>query len=249
MVRVRMKSPEIWKTLVKSVVKLMGEGAMKFESDGVKMKAIDPSLAVLVDFYLPKDAFEMYEVKEPKVVGLKFEDLEKVLSRAKSDDELMMELDEKQGKLALTFKGASTRTLSIPLISVDERELPEPKIQFTAEVEVAGEVILDGLKDAEMVGETIRFIVDKEEFQMIGEGDGGTSELKLSKGDKGLVKMSVQQPVKSKFGLRNIVEITRGVKSTDVVKMSLGTGMPLQLDLQVEKGKLRFFVAPYIDVE
>ncbi|MEM3402019.1 MAG: proliferating cell nuclear antigen (pcna) [Candidatus Hadarchaeales archaeon] len=249
MVRVRMKSPEVWKTFVKSVVNLIGEGAMKFESDGVKMKAIDPSRAVLVDFHLKKDAFEAYEVKESKLVGVKFDELEKVLSRAKSDDELIMELDETQGKLAITFKGASTRKLSIPLISVDERELPEPKIQFTAEVEVTGEVIQDGLKDAEMVGETIKFIVDKDEFQMIGEGTEGRSELKLSKGDKGLVKISVQQPAKSKFGLKNIAEITRGVKGSDVVKISLGTDIPLQLELPLENGKLRFFVAPYIDVE
>lgn len=249
MIKVRMGNPEVWRTLVKSVVNIIDEGALRFDLDGVKMRAIDPSRVVLVDFYLQKNAFKGYEVKESKVVGLKFGELEKVLSRAKPKDEIEMELDEKEGKLVLTFKGASTRKLSIPLISVDERELPEPKIPFTAEVEVTGEIIQDGLKDAEMVGENVRLTAEKDEFLMVGEGDKGKTELKLSKGDEGLRGVSVQQPAKAKFGLKNIIEIMKGVRSSEAVKMKLGTDLPLQLELPVENGRLKFLVAPRVDVE
>ncbi len=249
MVKARMLDSKIWKTCVGSMVNLIEEAAFKFTPDGIKMKAMDPSHIALVDLDLPSGAFEEYSVKESKVLGINLVEMDKVLSRAKVGDELGIELDEKQNRLMINFKGASARKLSLPLINIDERDLPDPKIPFSAEVDVVAGVIQDGLKDAELVTDNVQFLVDKESFVMKAEGDKGTSELKLSKGDEALVKLNVDQTARAMFNINYLSDMMKGASSSDVVKIRLGSDLPIQVDFQVSKGRLRFLLAPRIETE
>jgi proliferating cell nuclear antigen len=249
MVKARMSDSKVWKTCVGSMVNLIEEAAFKFTPSGIKMKAMDPSHIALVDFELPSDVFEEYSVKEQVVLGINLAEMDKVLSRSKAGDELGLELDEKQSRLMFTFRGASTRKLSLPLINIDEREFPEPKIPFTAQVEVSAGTVQDGLKDAELVTDNVRFLVDKESFVMTAEGDKGSSELKLSKGDQALVKLDASQQVHSMYNIKYLSDMMKGASSSDVVTIRLGTDLPVQLDFQISKGKLRFLLAPRIEAE
>ncbi len=244
-----MSDSKIWKTCVGSMVNLIEEAAFKFTPDGIKMKAMDPSHIALVDLDLPSGAFEEYSVKESKVLGINLVEMDRVLSRAKVGDELGMELDEKQNRLMINFKGASARKLSLPLINIDERDLPDPKIPFSAEIDVIAGVIQDGLKDAELVTDNVQFLVDKDSFAMKAEGDKGTSDLKLSKGDEALVKLDVNQPARAMFNINYLSDMMKGVGSSDVVKIRLGSDLPVQIDFQVSKGRLRFLLAPRIEAE
>jgi proliferating cell nuclear antigen len=250
MIKARMSDTKIWKTCVGSMVNLIEEAAFKFTPAGVKMRAMDPSHIALVDFELPPDAFAEYEVKAPTILGINLMEMNKVLSRAKPGDELGMEFDEKQNRLTLTFKGKSTRRLSLPLISMDEREFPEPKIPFVAEIEVNAGVVQDGLKDAELVTDNVQFSVDKESFVMRAEGDKGSTELKLSKDDKeALAKLKVDQPARAVFNIKYLRDMMEGASSSDSVTILLGTDLPVQLDFRISKGKLRFLLAPRIEAE
>ncbi|MEW6221754.1 MAG: proliferating cell nuclear antigen (pcna) [Candidatus Hadarchaeota archaeon] len=251
MVRVKMEDSKVWKSCVKAMVNIIEEASFKFTPEKVKMMAMDPSHVALVDFELPASAFSEYEVEEPATIGVNLMEMDKVLSRAKPDDELAMELDDKQSRLNFTFKGASTRKLNMALIDVREAELKEPKIQFTATAEVLAGVLQDGLKDAELVGDKVRFDVKDKELSMVAEGDKGTSELKLGDKDEGLVKLKADRPAGATFGIRYLADMVGGAGSGDQVSISLGSDLPIQLDLPIAggKGRLRFLLAPRIEAE
>lgn len=251
MVKARMAESKVWKTCVGMMVNLIEEAAFKFTHEGVKMKAMDPSHIALVDFELPDKAFEEYNVKQPTILGINLLEMDKIMSRGKAEDELILELDEKQNRLGFTFKGASTRRLSLPLIDVREAELPEPKLQFTATAEVSAGVIQDGLKDAEIVGDNVKFELNEDGLIISAESDRGTTELKLSKGDKALAKLNVKQGAKAMFNIKYLGDITKSVSSADSITINLGTDLPLQLDFPVAdgKGRLRFLLAPRIEAD
>jgi len=251
MINARMAESKVLKTCIGMMVNLIEETAFKFSPDGIRMKAMDPSHIALVDFELPAAAFVEYNVKQPTVLGINLIEMNKILSRSKAEDELILELDEKQNRLALTFKGISTRRLSLPLIDVRETELPEPKLQFTAAAEVLAGVIQDGLKDAELVGDNVRFEMNEGGLVISAESDKGTTELKLGKGDKGLVKLSVKQPSRAMFNIKYLSDMTKAVSPTDVITINLGTDLPIQLDFPIAegKGRLRFLLAPRIEAE
>ncbi len=251
MIYARMAESKVWKTCVGAMVNLIEEAAFKFAPEGVKMRAMDPSHVALIDFELPAEAFAEYKVKQPVVLGVNLAEMNKIISRAKADDELIFELDQERNRLGVTFKGASTRKLSLPLIDIGEAELPEPKIQFTAKVDVQAGVLQDGLKDAEVVGDSVRFEINDGGFFIAAESDRGTAELKLAKGDKGLLELNVDQPARAAFNTKYLSDMTRSASSSDSMKINLGTDLPVQLDFPVAegKGRLRFLLAPRIEAE
>lgn len=251
MVTAKMADSKIWKTCVGAAVNLIEEAAFKFTPEGIKMRAMDPSHVALVDFELPAGVFVEYDVKQPAVLGINLAEMNKIMSRTKPQDELIFELDQERNRLGLTFKGASTRRMVLPLIDVSETELPEPKIQFTAKAEVLAGVLQDGIKDAEVVGDNVGFAINDDGFFISAESDKGTAELKLVKGDKALVKLDVRQPASATFNIKYLSDMTKAASSSDIMIINLGTDLPIQLDFPVAegKGRLRFLLAPRIESE
>jgi len=250
-VKVRMEDSKIWKSSIGAIANLIDEAAFKFTSDGVTMKAMDPSHVALIDFELPAKAFAEYDVKEETILGVDLTEMNKIMSRAKPDDGFALELDKEKNRLALTFKGKSTRRFSLPLIDISEAELPEPKLEFTASAEVSAGAIQDGLKDAGLVGDNVRFEVSEKEFYMSSESDSGSAEMKLSKGDEGLRKLDVKQPAKSMYNINYLDDMTKAATSDDVITVNLGTDLPILLNFQMAegKGRLKFLLAPRIEAE
>lgn len=122
--KARMKHASIWKTCVGAISGMIDEAAFKVSPEGMKMRAMDPSHICLVDFELRKEAFNEFLVNEPVTLGINLLGMDKILSRARTDDEFVLELDAEKNRLVLTFKSASTRSFSMPLIDVGESELP-----------------------------------------------------------------------------------------------------------------------------
>jgi len=251
LVKLRMADSKGWKTCVSAMASLIEEATFKLTPEGVKMKAMDPSHVALVDFELPAEAFAEYGVKQTVSIGADLAEMNKIMARAKAEDEFTMELDEEKNRLVLTFKGTSTRKFSLPLIDISEAELPEPKLQFTATADIAAGVIQDGLRDAEIVGDNVRCELKEEGFSMLTESDTGATELKLQKGDAGLLKLSVKQPARAMFNIKYLIDMTKAVSSADAITINLGTNLPIQLDFPIAKGKgrLRFLLAPRIEAE
>jgi proliferating cell nuclear antigen len=233
------------------MVNLIDEAAFKFTPEGIKMRAMDPSHVAFLDFGLPASAFEEYNVKQSTTLGIGLTEMNKIMARAKAEDEFTLELDEEKNRLVLTFKGISTRRFSLPLIDVSEVELPEPKLQFTATADVVAGVIQDGLKDAEIVGDNVKFELGEDEFSLSAESDKGTSELKLRKGDQGLLKLDIKQPARATFNIKYLSDMTKAAGSSDLITINLGTDLPIQLDFPVAdgRGRLRFLLAPRIEAE
>ena len=246
-----MKDSRTWKTCLSAMVNLIEEAAFKFTAAGVRMRAMDPSHIALVDFELPASAFEEYRVKGESVLGINISEMNKIMARAKGEDELTIELDEEKNRLSLTFKGVSTRRISLPLIDVGETEMKEPELQFTATADVAAGVVQDGLKDAELMGDSVKFELNEDGLSIFAESDKGTSELKLRKGDQGLLELSVKKSAHAAYNIKYLSDITKAASSSDAVTINLGTGLPIQLDLPIAegKGKLRFLLAPRVETE
>ncbi len=246
-----MDGSKLWKTCISAIANLIDEAAFKFTPKGVEMKAMDPSHVALVDFELPAKAFGEYDVKEETVLGIDMAEMSKIMSRAKAEDRFILELDEEKNRLTFTFKGASTRRFSLPLIDIGEAELPEPKLQFTASVEVVAGAVQDGLRDAELVGDNVRFEVSEKEFRMSSESDTGSAEMKLSRGDEGLKKLDIKQPARSMYNINYLDNMTKAASSDDVITVNLGSDLPIQFNFPIAegRGRLRFLLAPRIEAE
>jgi DNA polymerase III sliding clamp (beta) subunit (PCNA family) len=86
---------------------------------------------------------------------------------------------------------------------------------------------------------------------MNAAGDIMGATIEFNVGDDVLLDMSAKESSKATFSLSYLSEIVKAaVPTSELVVIEFSTDMPIQLDFQQEKeGKLKFFLAPRIEVE
>lgn len=242
-----MRNSKIWKNCISAMSTLVQEAAFVVSPEGLKLKAMDPSHVALVDLDLPAKVFDNFDVKEATTIGVNLMEMNRVMSRAKPDDQLTIELADSH--LALTFSGASERHFSVPVVDVEPEDLPEPKLELTAEVEVTAGIVQDGVKDAELVGDTVKIEASKNGIRIYAESDRGSSELKLGAGNKALPKLDVKAPAQAGYQVKYLGDILRGCHPADTIGIRLGTDLPILVEYPIADGKLRFLLAPRINTK
>jgi proliferating cell nuclear antigen len=257
MISARMSSCRVWKSCISAISTLIAEAAFRFTPEGVRLRAMDPTHISLVQLEFPAKMFEEYRVKEERIVGLSVSRLDEFLSRARGDEEIRFELDEEQNRLILTLKGVSTRKFGIPLIDVSEPEVPEPgKLELPAAFDVLAGALAEGLKDAQLVGDSVKFQLEPNGLTLSAKGEKGSSEvlIKEEKGEKKAIELKESPPaVKGTFAIEYLSNILKAADPEDWVRVRMGQDMPIRLELAVgegkEKGSLVFVLAPRLETE
>jgi len=260
MISARMSSCRVWKSCISAISSLIAEAAFRFTPEGVRLRAMDPTHVSLVQLEFPAKMFEEYKVKEERIVGLSVSRLDEFLSRARGDEEIRFELDEEQNRLLLTLKGVSTRKFGIPLIDVSEPEVPEPgKLELPAAFDVRADVLEEGLKDAQLVGDSVRFQLEPNGLTLSAKGEKGSSEV-LIKEEKGgkekVIELGESPPaVRATFAIEYLSNILKAADPDDWVRVRMGQDMPIRLELAVgekkekKEGSLVFILAPRLETE
>ncbi|MDO8627491.1 MAG: proliferating cell nuclear antigen (pcna) [Candidatus Diapherotrites archaeon] len=236
-----------FKRCVDAIAVLIDEAEFQVDKDKFALKATDPSQISMIDFELPASAFKEYTIKSPMRLGLDLDYFSQVMSRAKPKEELTLELDEKNSRLSVTFKGSSTRKFSVPLLDLTSNELPNPKIEFDAHIKLRAELLQDSLKDAALISTHFTFAVTDEKFCIKANSSKGELNNEISKKDSGLVELKVSEECKAMFPLDYFSDMLKASSSQDVIELDLKANAPLKLSYSVGPAKLVYFLAPRID--
>lgn len=246
-----METSEVWKNCIGAISNLIEKADFEVNEDGVEMKAMDPSHVALADFRLSADAFEEYVVEDSVELGIDLAEMDNIMSRAKKSDESIIEYNEENNRLKLEFKGTSTRRFTLPLLELEEEELPEPELDFTAEAKVSAGALKEGLKDADLIGDNVRFDLEEGRFVMSSESDTSSAEMELLEGDEGLEEISVDQPSTAMYDIGYLEDMVKSASSSDIVEISHGEDLPIKLVFTIAdgEGRLKFVLAPRVEAE
>lgn len=249
--RLKMSSSEVWKNCIGAISNLIDEADFEINEEGVGMKAMDPSHVALSDFQLPAKAFEEYDIDKPRKLGIDLAEMDKIMSRANKEDESIIEFGGEENRLRLEFRGASTRRFSLPLLELEEEELPTPDLDFTAFADVTAGALKEGLKDAALVGDNVRFQLEEGKFLMKIESDTGSAEMELSEGDEGLKELKIEEPSRAMYNIDYLENMVKAASSNDIVEISHGKDLPIQLIFKIAdgEGRLKFLLAPRVESE
>jgi len=115
------------KKVIDSVSSFISEANLRFNEQGISLKAVDQSQIALVDFLIPKKSFEIFKI-EPCLLGINLEELNKVLQRINPTDKI--ELNLREGFFEINILDEMKRKFTLPLIDVNETELELPKVKY-----------------------------------------------------------------------------------------------------------------------
>jgi len=252
MFKAKMTDAKFLKDMMGAISILVDEATFDLAPEGIKLRAMDPSRVAMVDFEWPKTVFDEYACNESMKMCINISEMLKLLRRTGKDESVELSLDEKTGKLKIAIRGKYARTFIMPTLEAMEEEVPTPKVTFNVKAKTTTEGLREAIEDANLVSDHVRIEADKEKIVMNASGDIMGATIEFKSGGDVLLEMEVKEASKATFSLSYLSEIVRAaVPTSEIVVMEFSTDMPIKLDfLQQEKeGKLKFFLAPRIEVE
>jgi proliferating cell nuclear antigen len=235
---------KFFKQCVDAIVNLVDEGTFEASSEGLKLRTMDPSQIAMVDFSLPSAAFKKFDCGEGESVCVNLADLSKVLARTRSNESLSMSLDEKNSRLTLKFKGASTRNFKLPLLDSSSKFPREPKIAFEATVKVKGGEFKSMLRDAGLLSSHVTLKVDGDSFLVEAHGDSGDLEVESKKGK---AVSEIKGSATAMYPYEYLDDVTRACPDDAEITLEMKTDAPVRTSYSIEKAGLAYFLAPRVE--
>ncbi|MCE7741195.1 MAG: proliferating cell nuclear antigen (pcna) [Candidatus Heimdallarchaeota archaeon] len=232
---------------------IVAESSINVADDGIRIKAFDATRISMIDFFMKKEAFQKYEVKETTVVGLSLETLNTILKTAKSNESLKMTLDDATKRFVVEFQGKNQlRKFALSLIDIpDEGNIPDSiHIDFDTNFEVKATFIQQVLKDAEMVSDYLKIKAREDGIFFGAESDTKEMDTFIEPKSEEMETAAFQVTGESEamYSLDFLSNFLKGIRSSDYVKISFNQEQPIRLIYEIEdKGHLIYFVAPRIE--
>jgi proliferating cell nuclear antigen len=237
-----------FRDVLTAVSTIVEEATFDLDSNGMRLRGMDPSRIAMVDLELPCAVFEKYECTSPLKLCVNITEFLKLLKRAGKDEALELVLNEATGRLQIKIVGKYIREFNMPTLTASEETVPVPKITFNVGAKVLTENLNMAIGDAELVSDHVQIEADAEKLVLNASGELLGATIVLTKGSDALLELNVKTPSKATFNLSHLAEIIKAVASTGFVMLEFSTDMPIKLDFQQDKGeRLVFFLAPRIE--
>lgn len=247
--KLRFREAVVWKYSIVAISKIIEEASFKLTSDGLKLRAVDPSTVVLVDFYIPSNAFYEYNVPGEVTIGVNMEDFAKILRRAKKGDELLFELLP-DGRLGVSLEGRGKRQFVLPSIELSYEEPPEITFEELFKGKTLPKLFKDVIKELEAISEAVEFHAKPEENKLVlrAESEIADAQIELSAASGALVEYEILGEARSKYTLEYLAEIVAASQAAEMLSIGFGNETPIRLTYELPLGgKLEFYVAPRTD--
>jgi len=237
----------VWRYLVSAISKIVDEGVFIVSpEEGLRFRAMDPSHVILLDMRFLPDSFETFEVDGERSIGVNFEDLAKVLRRARKEDRLELEADETSFTIALVGRGV--RRFTLPVLDIAAEDIPEPQLEYKAHVKVMSDIYRDTIKDVELVGDVIRFYASSDEFRVTSSSEFGEAEIIYTRESGSLLELEAEDTQQASYTLEYFSDLSGASRVADTVTIKFSTDMPVQVDHELPQGAyFGFLVAPRVE--
>lgn len=223
---------------------LVTEGKFKISKTAIELVAMDPANVAMVIFKLLSSTFVEYSVKDEINIAINLNNLKQILRRIKSNDTMILEMDE--NKLKITLKGNSTRTFYLSIIDIEEKEQKIPELKFNATVTTKSAILNDAIEDVDIVGESVTFSVDEGAFNISASGDLTRANIEIKEDDE--TKISAHEKQKAKYSIEYLKKMIQGSKISDNVTIQFSKDYPLKLEYkELNKAQLAFILAPRVE--
>ncbi len=247
MMKLTLAEPKYLKESISIISDLVSEARFKITPEAVELVAIDPANVAMVIFKLFSSAFVEYDVKKEETIGLNLNSLKQVLRRAKPTDLISLSVDD--GKFKITVQGSTKRVFSIPIIDIEEKEQKIPELVFPFTIKTESSILNDAIEDASIFAEAVTFIVEKEKFTIMAEGDMNKVVVEVKPSDTTKI-ITEGDKARAKYSIEYLKKMISGSKLSDEVTIRMNTDYPLKLEYkEVDKIALSFILAPRVENE
>ncbi|MEM5871412.1 MAG: proliferating cell nuclear antigen (pcna) [Candidatus Aenigmatarchaeota archaeon] len=248
MFKLMLSDGNLLKDSIPVIAEIIDEGVFKIDSKGMSLVSPDRSMIALVDFQILPSAFDEFKVTGENYIGLNLSNFVAVIKRIKTGEKVILTKDDNSNTLEIIMKGKSTRKFEIPLLNISVEKPPVDQLKFKNKVELDASVLEEGIADAEIVDDSVVFEAEPHAFRIWAKGEVNSSQLELKKGEGGLEKIEVAEPIKARYPIDYLKKMIKASKLAEKVVLEYANDYPLRLVFKdMEKMKLSFILAPRVE--
>jgi len=245
--KLSLAEPRYLKESINIISDLVNEARFKITPDAIELVAMDPANVAMVIFKLLSSSFTEYNVNKDIEIAINLTNLRQILRRASPSDMLSLELDP-ENKLKIRLKGTSTRTFSLPLIDIEEKEQKIPDLKFPVKIQTTAQILNDAIEDADIVAESVSFLAEPKKFTVHAEGDLNQARIDIKEGEGTKIDINGSEKINAKYSIEYLKKMINGAKIADNVIIQFNKDYPLKLDYKtVDKVMLSFILAPRVE--
>ncbi len=246
--KLTLAEPKLLKDSVSIISELVNEGTFKVTSESIELVAMDPANVAMVIFKLLSSSFVDYEVKKDVELAINLSNLKQILRRAKPTDMLTLELDDKN-RLLIQLKSNTTRTFSLPIIDLVEKEQKVPSLEFPITINTTSSILGEAIDDVDIVAESVSLAASSDAFVVEAEGDLSRAKIEIKPDDNTKIRAG-KDAVKAKYSIEYLKKMIGAAKLSDKVSIQFNKDYPLKLEFKaVDKLMLSFILAPRVENE
>jgi proliferating cell nuclear antigen len=242
----------IWRYILRVLADYLETIGIKISpSEGVRIRAMDPSRVMLLDFSIPTTAFEEYIVGKEEILFLNLESVSKILRRAMKMDKFALLSNGTKLAIALISKGGTQRSFTLPLISSTYEEIPELSLEFKVIAKVIGPIFATTISVLEEVGEAVRFRALREGLSISSPSELGEIEFLFTTTSGTLIDYQIIDDIQefsNAYSMEYVSMLSQLSKLAETVSIKLAPEAPCEIALDMANGvQLKVYIAPRIE--
>ncbi|MBN1386445.1 proliferating cell nuclear antigen (pcna) [Candidatus Woesearchaeota archaeon] len=245
--KLTLAEPKYLKDSISIISDLVNEARFKITPQAIELVAMDPANVAMVIFKLFSSTFTEYAVSGDVELGINLSNLKSILKRCGPSDMLSLEMED-NNKLKIILKGKATRTFSIPIIELDEREQKVPDLKFPISIMTSSDNLNAAIEDVDVVAESVQFICEPGKFVVSAEGDLSKAKIEIPPDDDTKILNETGSTLKAKYSIEYLKKMMAGSKLADKVKVQFNSDYPLRIEYSaIDRVHLAFILAPRVE--
>jgi len=235
----------VWRYIFSAASKFMDSLLLTVNEEGLTAKGIDPSKTALIEFTIPKNSFDKFEIDGESTVQISLEEAGKILRSAERDDKISLRWNESSITFVFEKRGVP-RYFTLPLQTEEAQEIPELSLELGNTFKMSGDALYEGISGIEDVGEVLFIEGDEGILKLRSESDLGEAEIILSTEKGVLEEANVKNPGFSvSYGMEYFTYLKQPIKIAENAVLKAESDMPAELILTfIQDAKLKYYVAP-----
>lgn len=246
--KLTLAEPRYLKDSIATISDLVSEARFQITKDGLTLVAMDPANVAMVVFKMFSSAFVEYELKKDISVALNLVHLKNVFRRLGSGDLVTLRVNDEQSKLQVVIAGKSTRTFSLPLLDIDEREQRIPNLEFDLKITLPASDFTDAIDDTSIVSDSLSLACDKKMFRISASGDLTDADIEIPSGNGVTIELTGQEQHRSRYSIEYLKKMVTAAKVAETVTIQFGKDYPLRMEfVEKDRVQLSFVLAPRVE--
>lgn len=234
------------KVIVDAVSDMVETAVVDFNSEGIRVQAMDSSHVSLCFLDLKSTGFAEYSCGENYNVGVSMNSMSKVLRSSGTEDVATIELEDRDN-MCLRFENTSRKSeFQLKLMEIDSEYLSIPEMDADCTVNMSSSQFQKTVRDVSLVGDSCGIEVSEAGMTFTSSGEVGSAKFEVSPDDSS----SFEGACSGNFSVRYLQLFTKASALSKTVRLTMTAGAPMCVEYVIgELGNIRYYLAPKIDDE